>query len=574
MPFYFAGRSYLTPTIVSSINESALADTAVALSDNLAIIADCPHGQPGVVMEFASPSDAAAVLVSGEALTAVQRAFDPSAETGGPSTVYFVRVGQATQSTGTLLDANAVVAMNLATTDYGIQSVGAQIKVQAGTSKGRKITVKQNGVTYTGDNLYLAPLSIKYTGVGSTPRVQVNVGDVTLRVSGNVVATLPFTQYSTVQALVDAINAVPDFAAVVGTGQGSATTAALFDITTNVDVTNSVDLTAINTAVAAWINSAQEPTIMNATMVYGAGAIAVGTTFTVLTGGTSPAVSNQDWSNAFDLLQTADVQWIVPLSSAASIHAMASAHVDFMSTVGRAERRALCGMALATADSAAIAEALTLNDDRVSLIHLGVYDFDQSGNLTLYPPYILAAQAAGALAGLPPGTALTNKTMKCQGFERLLKNPTDTDNLIAGGVMPFHKSRRGFVCTMSISTWLANTNINRVQINTGTALDYTVRALRDSLEDEVGKNGGPLLLGEVLSRIDTVLKQLATPNPIGPGVLVGDDTSPAYKGFTATITLDAIIVQGQVSPVIATNYIGIVVNAVPYSGTASASSSN
>jgi hypothetical protein len=568
--FYWNGRQYLTPVVVSAIDESAMADTAVALSDNLAILGTSNYGVPGVVHWLSSADDAVKMGIDGDSLAAIKKAFDPSAETGGPAKIGFLRVGSPTQSSATLTDGASSPAITLLTSDYGIRTVGAQIKVEAGTAKGRKITVKQNGVSEVGDNLYLAPMTVFYTGNGSTPRAQVNTGDITLRLSGSVVAMLPFAQYPTVQQLVDAINVVQGFSATAAPGLESLATAALFDTSTNQDIGAGLDITAINVAVTNWINSSAEPTVFNATQVFGAGAVAVTSGFVVAQGGTSPTVVNQDWSNAFDLLQTEDVQWVVPVSGAASIHAMASAHVDYMSTVARAERRAWCGTALGTSDAAALAEALSLNDDRVSLVHLGVWDYDASGTLTLFAPYILAAQCAGAMAGLPPGTALTNKTLKCQGFERQLKNPTDTDALIAGGVVPFDKTSRGYRCTRSITTWLANDNFNRVEVSTGTALDYVVRALRETCETEVGKNGSALLLAEIISRCETVLDQLATPNPIGPGVIVGDATSPAWKGLTASLTGDHIVVQVQVSPVIPTNFIGILVHAVPYSGTASA----
>jgi hypothetical protein len=48
-----------------------------------------------------------------------------------------------------------------------------------------------------------------------------------------------------------------------------------------------------------------------------------------------------EWSNAFTA-QSSDAMGGA-VSSDPSIHAMADAHVAFMSTVGRMERRAICG---------------------------------------------------------------------------------------------------------------------------------------------------------------------------------------------------------------------------------------
>lgn len=568
--FYFGGRQYQTPTAVSAVDESAMADTATAIDNNLAIVGPADHGQPGVVLTFDSASAARAALVSGDALAAIEKAFDPSSETGGPALVRFVRVGAATQSIASLSDASTVAVLNLATEDYGVQSVGAQVKVEAGTTQGVKVTVKSGGVSYVGDNLYAAPLSVAYSGGGSTPTVQVSPTALTLKVAGTAVATLPFTSYATVQSLVDAINATAGFAATLGAGFGGTSPANLFDLVTALAVTSTpANLTATNVAVAAWFNGPAQ-SVVNATLVPGGAVVAPTTGFVVLAGGSSPTITNTDWSNAFDLLQTEDVQWVVPISSSAAIHAMASAHCAYMSTVGMSERRAFCGTALGTSNATAIAEAFALNDDRTALVNLGVYDFDVNGNLTLFAPYVLAAQIAGMFAGSAPGTPMTNKTLKCQGFERKLKVPTDTDVLLKGGVLPVHTSRKGFVVTQSVSTWIANANYNRVEISTGVALDTVCRALRDELSNIIGQTGSPKTLAQAVSRGETVLTNLAKEAPIGPGLLVGDAKNPPFKNLRASLSGNAVVFEAQVSPAIPVNYVGIVVHAVPFSGTASA----
>lgn len=568
--FYFGGRQYTTPTAVSAVDESAMSNTATAIDNNMAIVGLAEHGKPGVVMTFASASAARAVLQSGDSLAAIEKAFDPSAETGGPALVRFVRVGAATPSTAVLADASTVTVLNLQTSDYGQQSVGPQIKVEAGTTQGVKVTVKSNGISYIGDNLYGSPLSVAYSGGGSTPSLQATPSQLVLKVAGTAVATLLFTNYATVQSLVDAINATTGFSATLGAGFGGTPTANLFDLITTLALTSTpAPLTSTNVAVAAWLNGPGEP-ILTATLTPGGAVVAPTTGFVVLTGGSSPTITNTDWSNAFDLLQTQDVQWVVPVSGSPAIHAMASAHCAYMSNVGMRERRAFCGTALGTSNAAAVAEAFSLNDDRTALVNLGVYDFDVNGNLTLFAPYVLAAQIAGMFAGSAPGTPMTNKTLKCQGFERDLKVPTDTDILLKGGVLPVHTSRKGFVVTQSISTWIANSNFNRVEISTGVALDTVCRALRDELESIIGKTGSPKTLAQAISRGQTVLTNLAKEAPIGPGLLVGDAKNPPFKDLRATLSGNAVIFEAQVSPAIPVNYVGIVVHAVPYSGTASA----
>jgi hypothetical protein len=112
---------------------------------------------------------------------------------------------------------------------------------------------------------------------------------------------------------------------------------------------------------------------------------------------------------------------------------------------------------------------------------------------------------------------MTNKTMKVRGLERNLRNPTDTDQLIKGGVLTFENTPQGYKVVKSISTFLTNSNYNRVEISTGVAMDYVARTVRDALADLRGAKGSPTVLSEAVSRADSALRELARPEPLGPG---------------------------------------------------------
>jgi len=237
--------------------------------------------------------------------------------------------------------------------------------------------------------------------------------------------------------------------------------------------------------------------------------------------------------------------------------------------VARMERRCIVGGDIGTTDDVAIEAAKSFNNDRTSYVHLGYYDYNAAGALTLYPPYLLAALLAGMFSGVNPGTALTNKSIKVRGLERKLRNPTDTDRLINGGVLCVEDTPSGYKVVKSITTWLVNTNYNRVEVSVGVALDFVSRNVRNILDPLRGAKGTPTLLSEAVSRVDSTLRELARPEPIGPGVLVGDEANPAYKGITAALEGDVLRVEFSCSPVIPCNYIPIAIHAVPYSGSAS-----
>jgi hypothetical protein len=185
-------------------------------------------------------------------------------------------------------------------------------------------------------------------------------------------------------------------------------------------------------------------------------------------------------------------------------------------------------------------------------------------------PYILAALLAGAFSGVNPGTALTNKTIKVRGLERDLRNPTDTDQLINGGVLCVENTNSGFKVVKSISTWLVNDNYNRVEVSTGVATDFVSRNVRQALDILRGERGNPITLSRAISIAESTLRELSRPEPQGPGVIVGDAANPAYKNIVASLEGDVLRVEFQCSPVIPVNYIPVTIFAVPYSGTATA----
>ena len=318
-----------------------------------------------------------------------------------------------------------------------------------------------------------------------------------------------------------------------------------------------------------WLNGTGEG-FLTATRPAGAGAVPGNIGFTYLSGGSDGTVTNTEWANAFATLQAVDVQQVLPASSEPSIHAMADTHCQFMSNQARKRRRCVVGAALGTTDAQAIAAAKALNSDRACLVHLGHHDFDALGNLRLFPPFVTAARVAGMAAGVNPGTPLTNKAIRARGLERRLRNPTDTDLLIDGGVLAIEDTPTGYRVVKSCTTWRTNRNYNRVEMSTGIATDYVQTAVERALDVLRGAKGGPTVLGRAMSIAETTLRELARPEPAGIEVIVGDAESPAYRNIRAYMDGDVVRVDFECSPVIPVNYVLITVHARPYQGAAGA----
>ncbi|MDP3327203.1 hypothetical protein [Parvibaculum sp.] len=571
MSFFYNGRLWTSPAVMSRVDDSAMYNPNLNVGNVLAVIGTSTGGEPNKAVPFGSAAEAAAYFKSGELVDGIAHAFDPSSETAGPATVIGVRVNPAVRSTLSLLNASAAAVIALTSSDYGLYTGQIKVKIESGAVAGKKLTTQFQNDVYTQDNVHRNALSVAYSGAEETGVITISNGSFVLQApAGTTVATIALATYPTIQELVDRINSVADFSASVLDGNGAKPALNGLDSVTAQDVkTAAYTVKADLQAIVDWFNGIGSP-IVSATREAGAGIVPANIPFTYLSGGSNGTVTNAEWSNAFTALQSVDVQWVAPVSADASIHAMADAHCSFMSNVGRMERRSICGTALTTSDANAIIAAKALNSDRTSLVHLGFYDYDTSGALVLYPPYILAALIAGAFSGVNPGTALTNKSLKVRGLERDLKDPTDTDPLINGGVLCVKNTRTGYRVVQSISTWLISDNFNRVEVSVGVALDFTARNVRQAVEGLKGAKGTPVSIALAASKVETTLRELSKPEPVGPGVLAGDAENPPYKGISVQLEGDVLAIQFQCSPVIPINYIPVTIYAVPYSGSASA----
>ena len=568
MSVFFNGRLWVSPVTASIVDDSAMNNTNVGVSNVLAIIGKSEGGQPFTALSFGSATEARAALISGESLKAIENAFDPSAQTTGPSTVIFVRVNPALQSTLSLLDAAGLPSIDLASQDWGLHTNGIKFKVETASANGKKVTSQFGNNYYSSDNIYRNALSVSYSGASLTATISVDANTATLKY-GTATSVIDLNSFNTIGSLVDRINAEAGFSAAVLDGNIEGIALNGLDFIANQDVKAApFTVTANLQAVVDWINGTGEGYV-TATRSVNAVAVPANLPFTYLAAGTDGMVTMAEWQNAYDALQSVDAQWVVPISPMPAIHAMNDSHCSYMSNIARMERRGIVGGNIGTTDLLAIAAAKALNSDRTSYTHLGFYDYDTNGKLTLYPPYIMAGLLAGMFSGVNPGTALTNKSIKVRGIERNLRNPTDTDILINGGVLCVENTKKGYKVVKSITTWLVNNNYNRVEVSVGVACDFTSRAVRDAVDDLRGAKGSPSLLADAISRVETALRQLSAPEPMGPGVLVGDKLNPPYKNITANLSGDVLRIEYQASPVIPANYILLVMHAVPYSGSAS-----
>lgn len=576
MVTFFRGRRLVTPMAVSYVDDSGLLTRNVQQPGGVvACLGMSAGGQPQTVLTFTNPADARRVLRDGELLDAVLRAFAPSGDTPGAGTVLAVRVNPATQSTLVLKDTNNQDAITLTSRDWGAHTALTRVKVETATV-GRTLTVLKDGESVSGVDIGAAALQLQYIGTGDTATVTVTgtqlstvVQDSTSNPIPADQVTLSFAVYATLQQLADALNATGKYTAVVLYPNAQAAPTVL-DAATGVNIkTAPAQLRADGQAAADWFNNYAAEWVQ-ATRVVGTGPLQpLGPTPVYLTGGAEgntglDAASNSaNWTAAFTALQTADCQLVVPVTPDAALHAAAQTHVAYMSDPlgGRSERIAIVGGPDGETVAQAKARAQALNDKRVVLVYPSLLDTDPAtGALVTIPPYRVAAQIAGLIAGLGVADPITRRAVRAKGVS-LRVTASDRDDLQLAGVLVLEQVPNGGVRVVhGVTTWTGDSALDKQEISVLRAADFTARAVRDDADALlVGQKAGPALVARARSTVFSTLDRL-----VRDGVLVGDDAHPAFRNIQVTMSGDALIIEFEAVPAVPANYVTITAHLQPF----------
>ena len=570
---FFAGTFTRRPRVAARVDDFGLTPISAGPVRTVAIIGAAAGGEPHMPQLFASPEDAQAVLRSGELLTALRRSFSPSTEFNGASLVYAVRVNPATGAT-LMLQATGVDVLLLTSKNWGLEENQIKVKIETGSTQGKKITLAQGSSTYVKDNLHQTAFSIRYTGAGTAATMTITGTTLTTVITGGPgteALTVDLNVHNTIQKVVDYIAAAALGAyttAVTGPNPSAASLNGL-DFVTAQDIKTAVfTVTSILQAVVDWFNGGQQPLVKATRQTPLGGAAPTNIPYTFLTGGSEGTTTNGDWQACLEALQPREIAFVVPVTADPGVHAMTDVHCHFMSVDGKRPRRAFVGGPLgeySTNLQTYLTRGANLNSDRTALAIQGIkaYD-DQTGVETLYPPYIMAAAWAGLQSGLPEiGDSITQKAVRAIGVEWI---PTvgELEIALAGGLLVVELvENKGFyrICR-GLSTWLKNDAYHRCEISVGIALDEVVRRVVDSLDLFLGQKASSIILHRIASRTQSTLISLAE-----QGIIVGDAAHPPYRDITVKLQGDTARVSFACQPVLVINFINVTVYAETFSGT-------
>jgi hypothetical protein len=600
MSFNFNGSNYITPVTASAVDASGMDAKTSSFGNVLALVGATKTINPMTVVRFNSFAEAARQLrdpVDTFALKAIEKAFNPSNETGCPDYLLFVNAKTTgILPTQTLLSTTGSTALTLT---QAIAGMNLKVSIKDGTPKVGKPTQSlaiinaDTGAILASSDKDCSAYYFQLTATTATANLSVSVTADRLTIKANTVShEFLFSAYGTVGALMVAINAKkisglnPISIDQTKTGVNNALSSML-DLIDNKTIGQAASPSNTNPdkhAAGVWITGHVRAVALEFSRMTSNGSTLVTVTPGIATNvaniemlmgaNTAPVATYQNWSDAIDLLRVHRVNWLVPLTDDAgatdtnSIFALVNAHCEYMSNTVFMERRALFGLSSGISDTDAGNIAVIMNNERASVVHLGFSDVekDSVGKLIMYPPYCTAALLAGMICGVTPGTALTNKSINVTGMQKWLVYPEQTDKLISNGVVCCVRNFDGVVKVLQSITTAQTNNYHKREMSVGVAADFTAQAVRNILDPLRGKKKTPYMRAEVISRAKTALDELSKMEPQGLGVLVGDAKNPSYKGLTVSEGADWIRLEFQCSPIIPANYIGITIHTVAYSG--------
>lgn len=568
--FTFGGASTVRPSVRAKVNDTLMVPTGRGSTRVVALVGIAEGGEPAKPEFFNSSIQAGARVRGGSIHTALPLVFAPSPESLGASIICTVRVNPATKATKTLLDGSAGNSIVVSSANWGLKDNGITVKVESGTSQGKKLTVSDGQITASKDDLYREAFTIQYVGAGTAAVATVDGDNLATTVTGGPGGEnldVNFNSYTTLKALVDFIDSHAAYTCVLKSLNPDDLTLNGLDYITASDIrTAAVTVQSTLNEIVKWLNTGTQG-MVTATRASGAGLVPANLAMTYLAGGAEGTTTATEWQAALDALAEVDVSYVVPLTGDATLHAKALAHVAELSANALRRRRAFMG-ALAGEYTSTLSNYKTraqgINSDRAALIPMGLKALNSAGVETLLAPFYLAAQLAGMQAGLEEvGDSLTNRVVSVTGLE-WVPTVAQVELGIQLGLLMVESidGRGGYRVARGISTWLASDAYHRVEISTGEALDEVVRRIVSALEPFKGSKASNIIVHQVVSKTEETLRALTRDS-----IIVGNDISPAYRNIVGELSGDTVFITFECSPVIPINFIGVTIHARPFNGT-------
>lgn len=500
--FQSAGQisQHLIPGAYSRI-DSIKGQGSLVSSNRGVIMGRSTGGKPTTLLTFGSVSEAVNTLKSGPLMEAVRQAFNPGNDLV-PQYVLAMRVNTAVQSSYNALN-GANLMVKFTSRDYGLHNNQITIKIEAGTTSGKKITIGYKTDSEVFDNVYRKSLTITHatatgtvTNTSATKQLVLSVGSI----------TIDLNTYPTIGELAAYINSQSGYSAVVEPGQENKSSLEL-DGTTAVTLLGGGVFQSTVQAILDTMNfnsnyvTAEAINATNNRLIPDNVATAV-----YFTGGSEGTYTGTEWATALTALEAEDVQFIATPDSSNTIHASIKTHCEAMSAVtGRKERQFLVGNAWGTTVDNAVTESKTLNSKWGMKVYNGYTQYDVNGVIQNYDASYTACLLLGMACAGAINEPLTFKKLNVISLEKKLSK-TDLEKLIENGVCPVaYNSQTLPHIVRQVNTYQTD-DLKWNEFSMVKEMGFVSRDLRDYLEQLfVGKPGSSLYGGVIRGAVEARL---------------------------------------------------------------------
>ena len=508
---YFNGAVLAVPGAYSAIDTSGMAtknDTTG--SKTVAIIGECTGGEPGAVQFFTDPVSARRTLKSGYLMKACEKAWYPVSATkegvsiGGANMIVVIRSNRATKSGLDIIKTNLdKPQIAFQSKDWG-KNNNHQIKIQEGTATGTKMLTIYDQVNNLYENFDNLGRLFSLGYIGDAPYAELNIykdnngimwfqtkiGNDANSAEEDLMIQLDPNVYKTMNNLITELQSYDQYQ-LVTSNYNTTIPVNEFDFVSQRNIKATAEIQAYNiTAVYADIARTLSATSRLVEVIFydrSQGAIGNSDGYLYFSGGTE-GTSPASWVEYFDALSNFNIDYIVPLTGDASIHAELTEHVNTLSGTMGKERRGIVGGNIQETVAQALQRARGINSDRMQLVYGGIYDVSESNTLELYPPYILAAQHAGRAAFLPDGETATHDIYRMSAPEYQLE-AQEVTQLLQGGCLAFeyvlsgNSTSQGYVrLVWDLTTDTYNTDSIHTERGTGQLADSINKEIRVALD--------------------------------------------------------------------------------------------
>jgi hypothetical protein len=547
--FQSAGKlsQHIIPGAFSRL-DSVRGGGGLVSANNGVIMGQCFGLKPATLYQFNSVPEAMSFIYGGPVKEAVRLAFDPGNDLT-PQRLFVMAVNSAVQALGYYKKSTNNM-IKLLSEGYGLHTNMITMRLETGTSYGKKITLAFKDITESWDNVRQQMFSILYSSACTMTIVQNSTTHtLTTSVGG---LSLDLTAYPTIGDLVAYIASQAGFTCTVIPGSENLSPLTL-DTVTAQSIATAYIAEASMYAIINTINSYSA--LCTASDVSAANGVNIPDNLsqTYLTGGANGTYTSTEWTAALLALEAQDVQFISTPDPLNTAHAAIKTHCVLMSGVSkRKERQFIVGAPWGEVVATSITNAQALNSFNGMYVVNGGTQRNILGAITNFDASYVACMLMGMKCAGSINMPLTSKELNLISLENPLPDSTVENLLVNGCCVNDYNANRIPSVVRQLNTYQTD-DLKYNEFSMVTEMFYASRDLRKYLQE--------LFIGNPMIRTTKGILNGAVKDKLQQyvdlGIFTSDSQNRTFWNVIVTVAGDTVIVDYDANVTAPINFVFI-----------------